>query len=48
MRVGIIGTGAIADKHAQAYKSIGYQITACTNQTAEKGRTLQPRQALSL
>ncbi len=37
MRVGIIGTGAIAWKHAQAYKNIGYQITACTNGTAEKG-----------
>lgn len=38
MRVGIIGTGAIAWKHAQAYKNIGYQVTACTNGTAEKGR----------
>ncbi len=38
MRVGIIGTGAIAWKHAQAYKNIGYAITACTNGTAEKGR----------
>ncbi len=38
MRVGIIGTGAIAWKHAQAYKNIGYQITACTDRTAEKGR----------
>jgi predicted dehydrogenase len=38
MRVGIIGTGAIAWKHAQAYKNIGYQITACTDRTEEKGR----------
>jgi UDP-N-acetyl-2-amino-2-deoxyglucuronate dehydrogenase len=38
MRVGIIGTGAIAWKHAQAYKNIGYQITACTNGNEEKGR----------
>jgi UDP-N-acetyl-2-amino-2-deoxyglucuronate dehydrogenase len=38
MRAGIIGTGAIAWKHAQAYKKIGYTITACTNRTAEKGR----------
>ena len=37
MKVGIIGTGAIAWKHAQAYKNIGYEITACTNGTAEKG-----------
>jgi predicted dehydrogenase len=38
MRVGIIGTGAIAWKHAQAYKNIGYQITVCTDRTAERGR----------
>jgi len=38
MKVGIIGTGAIAWKHAQAYKNIGYAITACTNGTAEKGK----------
>jgi predicted dehydrogenase len=38
MKVGIIGTGAIAWKHAQAYKNIGYRIAACTDQTPEKGR----------
>ena len=38
MRVGIIGTGAISHKHAQAYRNIGFQVTVCTNQTAEKGR----------
>jgi predicted dehydrogenase len=38
MRVGIIGTGAIAEKHAQAYKNIGYELTACTDRTVEKGR----------
>ena len=38
MRVGIIGTGSIAQKHAQAYKNIGYEITACTNATVAKGR----------
>jgi predicted dehydrogenase len=38
MRVGVIGTGAIAWKHAQAYRNIGYQITACTDRTEEKGR----------
>lgn len=38
MRVGIIGTGAISAKHALAYRSIGFQITACTNKTASKGR----------
>lgn len=38
MRVGILGTGAIAWKHATAYKNIGYTITACTNGTEAKGR----------
>ena len=31
MRVGIIGTGAISYKHAQAYKNIGYDVTVCTD-----------------
>jgi UDP-N-acetyl-2-amino-2-deoxyglucuronate dehydrogenase len=38
MRVGIIGTGAIANVHARAYKNIGYTIRACTNVTQETGR----------
>ena len=38
MRVAIIGTGAIAGKHAQAYKNIGYQLTTCTDRTPERGR----------
>ena len=38
MRVGIIGTGAISWKHAQAYKNIGYEIAACTNRTEAAGR----------
>lgn len=38
MRVGIIGTGAIAWKHAQAYKNIGYQVIACTDRTPERGQ----------
>jgi predicted dehydrogenase len=38
MRVGIIGTGAIAWRHAEAYKNIGYEVTACTDRTAENGR----------
>src|ERR1700758_188302 len=37
LRVGIVGTGAIAAKHAAAYRNIGFQITACTNHTAAKG-----------
>jgi UDP-N-acetyl-2-amino-2-deoxyglucuronate dehydrogenase len=38
MRVGIIGTGAVSHKHAQAYKNIGYELTACTDINAESGR----------
>jgi UDP-N-acetyl-2-amino-2-deoxyglucuronate dehydrogenase len=38
LRVGIVGTGAIARKHAQAYHNIGYQITVCTDVNADAGR----------
>lgn len=38
MQVGIIGTGAIAGKHAQAYRNIGYQVVSCTDRTPERGR----------
>ena len=38
IRVGIIGTGAIAGMHARAYKNIGYRVQACTNVTQDKGR----------
>src|SRR5579863_4379143 len=38
MRVGMIGTGAISQMHARAYKNIGYQITVCTDIFPEPGR----------
>jgi UDP-N-acetyl-2-amino-2-deoxyglucuronate dehydrogenase len=38
MRIGIVGTGAIAGMHARAYKNIGYTVRACTNVTQDKGR----------
>jgi UDP-N-acetyl-2-amino-2-deoxyglucuronate dehydrogenase len=38
MRVGMIGTGAISHKHAQAYKNIGYELTVCTDINVEGGR----------
>lgn len=38
MKVGILGTGAIANKHAQAYKNIGFEVVACSNKTEERGR----------
>jgi len=38
MRVGMIGTGAISHKHAQAYRNIGYELVICTDINAEAGR----------
>lgn len=38
MRVGIIGTGAIANMHARALQAIGYEITVCTNGNEERGK----------
>jgi UDP-N-acetyl-2-amino-2-deoxyglucuronate dehydrogenase len=38
MRVGLLGTGAIANKHAQAYRNIGFQLAACSNRSEARGR----------
>jgi UDP-N-acetyl-2-amino-2-deoxyglucuronate dehydrogenase len=38
MRVGFIGTGAVARKHAQAFRNIGCELVACTNATTDSGR----------
>jgi len=38
MRVGIIGTGAVARKHARAWLNIGCRIAACSNFHEEPGR----------
>src|ERR1700689_1098407 len=38
MKVGIIGTGAIAHKHAQAYRNIGFELTVCTDVSEKYGR----------
>jgi UDP-N-acetyl-2-amino-2-deoxyglucuronate dehydrogenase len=43
MRVGIIGTGAISHKHAQAYSNIGYRLTVCTDFHPESGRAFAAR-----
>src|SRR5215831_12630576 len=37
MRVGLIGTGAIANLHAQAYRNIGYDVRVCTDTQPEAG-----------
>ena len=36
MRVGIIGTGAISHKHAQAYKNIGFEVVAVNDNAVER------------
>jgi predicted dehydrogenase len=38
MRVGIVGTGAVARKHARAYLNIGYRVAACSNFHQESGQ----------
>jgi len=38
LRVGIIGTGAISHKHAEAYRNIGYKVTVCTDINEQAGR----------
>lgn len=43
MRVGLIGTGAIANMHARAYQNIGYKLVVCTNRSEEKGRQFAER-----
>ncbi|MGI8962042.1 MAG: Gfo/Idh/MocA family protein [Bryobacteraceae bacterium] len=43
MRVGILGTGAIANKHAQAYRNIGFELVACSNKTESRGREFAAR-----
>ena len=43
MQVGILGTGAIADKHALAYHNLGFQLVACSNHTEARGRNFAAR-----
>jgi UDP-N-acetyl-2-amino-2-deoxyglucuronate dehydrogenase len=43
LKIGLLGTGAIADKHAQAYRNIGFELIACSNKTASKGRAFASR-----
>ena len=38
MKIGLIGTGAIANMHARAYKNIGFELVACFNKTEARGR----------
>jgi predicted dehydrogenase len=43
MKVGILGTGAIANKHAEAYRNIGFELVACWNRTESRGREFAQR-----
>src|SRR5579875_1172170 len=43
MKVGILGTGAIANKHAQAYRNIGFELAVCSNKTESRGREFAQR-----
>jgi len=43
MRVGILGTGAIANKHAQAYRNVGFTVAACSNHTEQRGKEFAAR-----
>jgi UDP-N-acetyl-2-amino-2-deoxyglucuronate dehydrogenase len=43
MRVGIIGTGAIAHKHVAAYRNIGFEVVACAGLHADRGLAFAER-----
>src|SRR5712691_7184790 len=38
MKIGMIGTGAISNMHARAYKNIGFELTVCTDINETYGR----------
>ena len=48
MRVGIIGTGAVAHKHARALQNIGDRVTVCANRREEAGREFAARYGAAL
>jgi predicted dehydrogenase len=43
LRVGLIGTGAIANMHARVYKNIGFELTCCTDIHEPSGRAFAER-----
>lgn len=45
LRVGLVGTGAIAHKHAESYREIGYELVACSNRGRAKGEAFAVRHA---
>jgi predicted dehydrogenase len=38
LKVGLIGTAAVAHKHAQAYEKLGFDLLICSNRNEERGR----------
>jgi UDP-N-acetyl-2-amino-2-deoxyglucuronate dehydrogenase len=38
LNVGLIGTAAVAHKHAQAYRNLGFELVVCSNRNEERGR----------
>jgi UDP-N-acetyl-2-amino-2-deoxyglucuronate dehydrogenase len=43
VRIGIIGTGAISHKHAQAYRNIGYRVVCCAASDPSRARDFADR-----
>jgi len=43
MNVGMIGTGAISNMHARAYRNIGFRLRVCTDIDEEAGRRFAER-----
>lgn len=43
MRVGMIGAGAISQKHAEVYRKIGFRLTVCTDIHEPSGRRFAER-----
>mgnify|MGYP005859195879 CR=1 FL=1 len=43
MNIGLIGTGAISHKHAEAYGELGFPVVACSNRGVAKGREFAAR-----
>jgi predicted dehydrogenase len=48
MRIGLIGTGAAAHKHAQAYAHVGFEVTVCCSRNVEQGRAFAGRYGAEL
>jgi UDP-N-acetyl-2-amino-2-deoxyglucuronate dehydrogenase len=43
MKVGLIGTGAIANMHARAYRNLGFDLVACYNKSDARGHDFAQR-----